>query len=147
MADLVKLREAYLATLAADATIQTLLGPIPGSSPAAYPIFYKKVRRESIVPAIVIGDLGTVEPDVPLHTRTIRADVFHTDFEHAEAIAARIRTLWDDQRRTQAGLPPVTATGWRIATFHYTGDGEEDVEQGDVIQRAEMFALQAYEAT
>jgi hypothetical protein len=140
MADLTDLREAYRAKLTADATIKTLLGAIPGMTPAQYPIFYRQIRREMLIPSVMLSDAGTL-PDlsVPLHDRTVRADVFHEDFERAEAICKRIKALWDDQ--------PLTATGWRVMMFRYTGDGEQGVEEGDVIQRAAEFRLLAYEAT
>lgn len=148
MADLIDLREAYRAKLIGDATIRTLLGPIAGTSPAEYPVFYRKIRREMLVPCLMLSDTGTMpDPTVPLHDRTVRADVFHLDFEQAEAVLARVKTLWDDQARTRAGIAPIAATGWRIAGFLYTGDGEEEVEAGDVIQRVGVFRLLAYEAT
>jgi len=148
MSDLTDLREAYRAKLTADATIKTLLGAIPGMTPAQYPIFYRKIRREILIPSVMLSDAGTL-PDlsVPLHDRTVRADVFHEDFERAEAIAARIVTLLDDKKRTAAKIAPISATGWRIMVFMYTGDGEQEVEEGDVIQRAAEFRLLAYEAT
>lgn len=148
MSDLTTLREAYRAKLTADSTLQGLLGAIAGISPAQYPVFYRRIRREMLVPSIMLSDTGTLpDPTVPLQDRMIRADVFHTDFEKAEAILARVQTLLDDGKRMKAGIAPLTAAGWRIMTITYSGDGEEEVEEGDVIQRVGLFRLLAYDTT
>ena len=140
MSDLTVLRAAYRAKLTGDSTIQTLLGAIPGTTPAEYPIFYRRIREEIVVPSLMLSDIGTrPDPTVPLHDRNVRADVFHVDFEKAEAICERIKALWDGQ--------PLTAVGWRVVHWSYLGDGEEEVERGNVIQRAVVYRLLAYEAT
>jgi hypothetical protein len=137
MGDLTTLRTAYRKKLISDTTLTTLLGSIPGTTPPQYPIFYRRIREEIVVPSVMLSDTGTC-PDatVPLYDRTVRADVFHVDFEKAEAICARIKALWDGQS--------LTATGWRVMSFLYAGDGEAEVESGNVIQRVAEFRLLAY---
>lgn len=139
MSDLTDLREAYRAIVTGDATLQGLLRAIEGTTPPQYPIFYGRIRQGIVVPCVMLSDTGTrPDPTVPLHDRNVQADVFHLNFESAEAICDRIKALWDGQ--------PLIATGWRVVFWGYTGDGEGEVAEGDVIQRSVVFRLLAYEA-
>jgi len=133
MSDIVTLREALRLMLTSNSPLTTLLG-------GSY-IYWRRNRGEIAVPCVLLSDSGLVAADVPLHDRAVRVEVYHTTVEVAEDIAKLIRGLW------KAGVALPQPSGWKVCHLGFAGDAEQDVEDGDVIQRAMSFRLMAYETT
>lgn len=132
-ADLSEIRTAVIAVLAGSAPLASLLG-------GANRIFYGRVRKAAVLPSVVLFDAGT-RPDVtvPLHTRTMTAEIFANNYEQAEEIAKTVRGLLDGQ--------PLTATGWKINIFKFAADREAPVEEGDIVNKSLDFTYSAYDIT
>lgn len=134
-ADLTEVRVAIRDILVGDAALLTLLNGQPR-------VFYLRVRRTADIPAITFFDIGD-RPDiqVPFMERTLTFDVWHNNFEEAEAIATRIRTLLDKREI------PVPSGNWLVNIIWFDGDREGPFEDGDLVQKTLDFRFSVYDLT
>jgi len=135
MADEIKLDEAVLAKLKADATLVSLLDN------DATRMYRRTAKTPNKIPCITYLSSGAM-PDltVPLHDRVVRITAWESTYEKANAITKRVRALLSRQPLT------VLDDNWRFQGIYATADEEEPVEDGElVVNRSLVFRLLAYE--
>lgn len=133
-ADLTDIRTAIRAVLIASSTLTSLLG-------SGDRVFYGRIRKAAVIPSVILLDTGT-RPDVtvPLHTRTLTAEIFANNYDQAEDIAKTIRGLLD-------GIPPNPGPDWKMNVFHFVAEREAPVEEGDIVNKSLDFTYSAYDIT
>lgn len=134
-ADITQVRVAIRKILVDDAT---LLGLLDGQAR----VFYLRVRRAADIPAITFTDTGD-RPDIqtPYQVRALTFDIWHNNFEKAEAIATRIRTLLDKQ------AIPIPSGDFLVNIVWYESDREGPLEEGDLVQKTLEFRYSMYDLT
>ena len=134
-ADITQVRVAIRGILIGDATLLSLLNGQPR-------VFYLRVRRSAEIPAITFIDSGD-RPDVqtPFQTRILTFDIWHNNFEDAEAIATRIKTLLDKQSI------PIPSGDFLVNIVWFDSDRDGPLEEGDLVQRTLEFRYSMYDLT
>lgn len=134
-ADITQVRIAIRKILIEDATLLGLLNGEPR-------VFYLRVRRAADIPSVTFADIGD-RPDIqtPYQVRTLTFDIWHNNFEDAEAIATRIRTLLDKRE------VPIPSGDFLVNIIWYESDREGPLEEGDLVQKTVEFRFSMYDLT
>jgi len=115
-------------------------------------VTYRPTRVPIQLPAVTFWDIGTRSDNVvPLHDRTWHFDVWATDLDTCEAIAAVVNGLLDNQ-----GLPlhpdsdPYSeddTTEGLVAYLNLRGDEDQPMNDADVVRKMLTYRMLVYDYT
>lgn len=103
---------------------------------------YRPTRAPVQLPAVTFWDVGArTDNIVPLHDRTWHFDIWATDLDACEAIAAVINGLLDNQGIV---LPGDEAS---VAYLNLRGDDDQPMNDADVVRKMLTYRMLVYDYT
>ncbi len=105
----------------------------------------RPTRRPVALPAVTFWDLGSRSDNiVPLYDRTLHVDVWATDSDTCEAIAATITGALDNQSLDVVGDDPYAPPA-QVAYLNLRNDEDQPMHDADVVRKMLSFRMLVYD--